>query len=207
MSLTLRLTVVLLSVSTAFPADVTNSMVSDAYMREKLFQRFLAESQKADKESNRSELNDQSYTNVMRLIFDGLIVHPSFGYRWDEVPAPTMTSSNGIAAVDAFVAKNGWDMQKDGFVFSVLAPDKSKAIRGLPWTAIHDREFPAVTHDGILYVFFKGWHHNNQGVAYNPKTNAFVRGMAAFKPVGQHWYVWKTTDDLSIGPQQYEGTK
>lgn len=73
-------------------------------------------------------------------------------------------------------------------------------------TEIHDREFPAVTHDGIRYVFFTGWHYNNQGVAYNPETNTFGRGMAAFKPIGQHWYVWAMTDHLWKGPQQYEGT-
>ncbi len=207
MKLLLVFAAVLVSVSFAFAADVASSTDSEALLRGKLFQRFLAESQEVDKELNRSQRHDQSYTNGMRLIFDTMVVHPSFGYRWDEVPAPTMTGSNAMAAVDTFVATNGWDMQRDGIVFSVLAPDKSKVIRGLPWTAIHGREFRAVTHDGILYVFFTGWHHNNRGVAYNPNTNTFARGMAAFKSVGQHWYAWATTDDLTTGPQQYEGIR
>jgi hypothetical protein len=92
------------------------------------------------------------------------------------------------------------------FLCSPLATDRSKEIHGLPWTEIHDRDFPAVTHDGILYVFFTGWHYNNQGVAYNPETNAFAPGFAAFKPIGQHWYAWATTDDSWKGPQQYEGS-
>ncbi len=140
-------------------------------------------------------------------MFNQMVIHPSFGYHWDEVPAPTMTGSNDMAAVNAFIAANGWDMHKDWSVFSGFAPGKTKPILGLPWTAIHDREFPAVTHGGILYVFFTGWHHNCNGIAYNPKTNTFAPGLAGFKHIGLHWYVWATADDTTKMAQEYEGAK
>jgi hypothetical protein len=160
----------------------------------------------------RTEMGITNVDEMMKMpLFRDVIVHPAFGIYWDEVPAPTMTNSTAMGAVDAFVSTNGWNMQKDGRVFCpysrpTVGPDWSKPIRSLPWTEIYDREFPAVTYNGILYVFFTGWHGNNKGVAYNPKTNAFVTSLAAIKPIGQHWYAWATTDDLSKGPQQYEGT-
>jgi len=160
-------------------------------------------------ERMRTEMGIPDTSNMMKQLpmLRASIVHPAFGLYWNEVPAPTMTGTNAMAAVDAFVSTNGWDMQTDGIIYlSPLAPDKSKFIRGLPWTEIYDREFPAVTHNGILYVFFTGWHYNDQGVAYNPNTNTFVRGLAALKPIGQHWYAWKKTDDTWEGLHQYEGT-
>lgn len=177
-------------------ADLTTTNDTEAAQWQRIYDRM------------RTEMGITNPEEEMKIpLFRSIVVHPAFGIYWDEVPAPTMTNSNAMAAVDAFVSTNGWDMQKDGIVFcSPLAPDKSKIIRGLPWKEIHDREFPAVTYDGILYVKFTGWHYNDRGVAYNPKTNAFARGFAAFKPIGQHWYVWATTDDLWKGPQQFEGT-
>jgi len=156
----------------------------------------------------RTEMGITNVEAMMKIpLFRARIVHPAFGIGWDEVPAPTMTGTAAMTAVDAFVFTNGWDMQTNGIVFcSLAAPDKSKAICGLPWTEIHDRGFPAVTHNGILYVMLTGWHWNNQGVAYNPMTNTFASGMGAFKPIGQHWYAWVMTEDLWKGPQQYEGT-
>jgi len=195
----------------AFAAEITITNETEEAQMEQLFQRYLKEQRdilsKAPTNFDVSFMTNLD-TPLVRADFKQLVVHPSFGYRWDEVPAPTVTTTNAMAAVDAFVSTNGWDMQTDGMVFcSPLAPDKSKVIRGLPWTVIHDREFRAVTHAGILYVFFTGWHWNDHGVAYNPNTNAFAWRMAAFKPIGQHWYVWATTDDNWKGPQQYEGSK
>ena len=178
-----------------FAGDGTPTNESEAVQREKLYQRFVKEMRELVSKSPTNE--DISYiTNDLNTPFDReqfnqMVVHPSFGWHWDEVPARTMTGSNAMAEIDSFIATNGWDMQKDGMVFTVLAPDKSKPMRGLPWEVIHDREFLAVTHDGILYVWFKGWHHNDSGIAYNPKTNVFARDRA-FKPIGQHWYVWAT---------------
>jgi type II secretory pathway pseudopilin PulG len=197
-------------VISAFAADTTVTNDSEAAQQERLYQRFLKEIR---------EVQSKALTNVdvsfmtnydtafLREHFKQMVVHPSFGYRWDEVPAPTMTGSNALAAVHAFITANGWDMQKDGCIFTVIVPDKSKPIRGLPWTVIHEREFRAVTHNGILYVHFTGWHHDCDGVAYNPKTNDFAPGIVGFKPIGQHWYVWAQTDPPEKLAKEYEGSK
>jgi len=193
----------------AFAGDGTTTNESEAVQREKLFQRALKEMrEEQSREPSNSILRSLNWdTPGGREVFNQMVVHPSFGYRWDEVPAPTMTGSNAMAAIDSFIATNGWDMQKDGYVCCVLGPDRSKLVRGLPWTVIHDREFPAVTHNGILYVWFSGFHHDSDGVAYNPKTNEFAKGMN-YKPIGEHWYVWAEVDDpLQKHIQVYEGTK
>ncbi len=65
----------------------------------------------------------------------------------------------------------------------------------------------AVTHNGVFYVKLRGWHHNLNGVAYNPNTNFFAPGIVGFKPIGYHWYVWAVTDDTRTFTQVYEGTK
>jgi hypothetical protein len=135
-----------------------------------------------------------------------IIVHPSFGIWWDEVPAPTLKDGGAMAAVNAFVATNGWNMQT-GMLGRFNFVKMMKPIRGLPWKEIYDREFQAVTHNGILYVVLKGWHYNDSGIAYNPKTNSFAPSIAGFKPLGDHWYAWAQPEDpitLSIG---YEGGK
>jgi hypothetical protein len=190
----------------AFAGDNTVTNESEAAQRERLYQRFLRE-MREDMSKIDTNANSALDTPFTRRMFDQMVVHPSFGYRWDDVPSPTMTGSNAMTEIDSFIATNGWDMQKDGVVFlSVMASDKSKPMSGLPWKTVHDRKFPAVTHDGILYVWFTGWHYNDRGVAYNPKTNMFARGMS-FKPVGQHWYVWATSDSGDYGPHEYEGAK
>lgn len=194
----------------ALAADMTVTNESEAAQQEQLFQRFLKEMRKAQFEAPTN--TDVSYltnldTPTFREYFKRMVVDPSFGYRWDEVPAPTMTGSNAMAAVNAFVATNGWDMQKDGGVFCVAFPDKSKPMRGLPWTVIHNREFRAVTYNGILYVFFTGFHDDSSGVAYNPNTNTFTTGIDGFKPIGQHWYVWIQPEEYVKLAQEYEGAK
>jgi hypothetical protein len=192
-------------------ADTTVTNDTKAIQQEQLFQRFLKEMRKMQSKAptnvDVSFMTNYYYTPEFReYFFNQMVVDPSFGYRWDEVPVPTMKGTNAMDAIYGFIATNGWDMQKDGCIFSIT-PDKSKRIGGLPWTVIHDQEFPAVTHDGILYVFFTGWHWNDHGVAYNPSTNTFAPNMAGFKPIGRHWYVWATTDDGQMLSQEYEGTK
>ena len=181
---------------------------TEAVQMERLFQRFVKEMH--DQQSKVPTNVDISYfkhfeTPEFHTVFTQMVVTPSFGYRWDTVPAPTMTGTNTMASVDAFIATNGWEMQKDGAVFSAFGSSQEKPIRGLPWAAIHEREFPAVSHGGVLYVFFNGWHHNNSGVAYNPRTNDLV--MPGFKPIGQHWYVWATSDTGERFEQVYEGSQ
>jgi hypothetical protein len=106
-----------------------------------------------------------------------------------------------MTAVNSFVLTNGWNMQTG--TLGRLAFTKMKGIRGLPWKEIHDREFRAVTHNGILYVKLKGWHYNDSGVAYNPNTNSFARSITGFKPLGNHWYVWAQPEDPVTLPKRY----
>jgi hypothetical protein len=146
--------------------------------------------------------NFLQYTNVP--IIRDLVVHPSFGIWWHEIPSPTLTGTVAMASVTSFVATNGWNMHT-GSLGALVFVKNRKRIRGLPWEAIRDREFQAVTHDGVLYVILRGWHHNYTGVAYNPKTNAFPRGIVGFKPLHDHWYAWSQPETPITLPQQYEG--
>ena len=172
--------------------------------KEELFEAFskLMLSGLEDERFTPEELNQS-----IRFAFERYLIHPSFGRSWDEIPAPTMTASTAMDAVNSFVEANGWNMQEDGNLFSHYGrtEDQSKPIQGLPWQAINDRSFKAVTHAGVLYVYFDGFHYNFSGVAYNPHTNRFARALAAFKPIGKKWYVWQTRDAPSKGPQIYEG--
>jgi len=202
-------------VISAFAADSTVTNVSPSDQEERLFQRYLKEMrEQMAKEPTNSDLSFLTNldTPTDREIFHKMIVDPSFGYRWDEVPAPTIVGSNALSAVSAFVATNGWNMQTNDCIFDCIfgdESDKSKLMSGLPWVVIREREFPAVTHDGILYVFFGGFHHDGHGVAYNPNTNRFSATMDAFEPIGQHWYVWAFDHEFPHppAPQKYEGSK
>lgn len=152
--------------------------------------------------TNRSELTNGFWTTFVR----GFIVHPSFGVAWDEVPPPTLTNAAAMRAVEDFTTTNGWNMHTNRLVFS-YGDEQTKPIRGLPWAVIKDREFPALTHRGVLYVILRGWHHNLSGVAYNPKTNAFADAIVGFRPLAGHWYVWAQPEDPITLPQVYEGQK
>ena len=152
--------------------------------------------------TNQTELTNLIWTNLVR----GYIVHPSFGLAWDEVPPPTLTNAGAMRAVEAFIETNGWNMHTNRLVFS-YGDEQTRPIRGLPWGVIKDREFPALTHRGVLYVVLRGWHHNLSGVAYNPNTNAFADAIAGFKPLAGHWYVWAQPDNPIKLPQVYEGQK
>ena len=193
----------------SFAADNTND--SPAAQKERLYQRFVKEMQEMQK-SAPSNLN-LSFTNeaALRVVFESMVVDPSFGLRWDEVPAPTLQGSNAMSAVNAFVATNGWNMQTNDCLFDcVRDEDKFKRIRGLPWAAIHEQEFDALTHDHILYVFFRGFHHDGTGIAYNPNTNHFAASINSFKPIGQHWYAWAYDHEFppsASQPKIYEGAK
>ena len=205
-----------------FAADNAIANYSPAVQKERLYQRFLKEMQQRMQEMQKLDPSNElnlSFTNAesqeaFRAVFESVIVDPSFGLKWDEVPAPTLVSSNAMSAVNSFVATNGWNMQTNDCIFDCISGDdndtKSKPIRGLPWAVIHDQEFPAVTHDHILYVFFRGFHHDGHGVAYNPDTNYFAATIDSFKPIGQHWYAWEFDHEFRSSvpqPQVYEGTK
>jgi len=139
-----------------------------------------------------------------RILFELMYVHPILGTTWDGIPPPTMTGSNAMGSVNAFIAANGWNMH-DGRLIFTWGVDRPKAIRGLPWEPIHDWEFAALTHSHILYVMLRGGHHSVHGVAYNPGTNSFAPDIAGFKPLKDHWYVWAQPDDPIRLPQIYEG--
>ena len=185
--------------------QVTNSSTNtDTDVREILFQRFLDEERKTGIFTN----YDLKFTNSARWIFDRVVLDPSFGLAWDEIPPPTMHDSNAMESVLGFVKTNGWNMETNSLLFESYIEGKvhSKPIKGLPWGVIKDREFPAMTHNGILFVMLEGWHHNLNGVAYNPKTNAFPSITRGFKPLAEHWYVWASPEDPIALTQQYEGT-
>ena len=129
-----------------------------------------------------------------------------FGPYWFSTPSPTIAATNAMAAVDAFLATNGWNMSTGGVSFTWGFTERDmKPIHGLPWLEIKDREFPAVTSGGILYVLLDSFSHIASGVAYNPKTNRFAEAISGFKPLGGHWYAWVQPDDPEARPQQYEG--
>ena len=205
----------------SFAADNSGTNDSPAAQKERLFQRFVKEMQQRMQEMQKLDPSnlDLSFTNAeaqsaLRVVFESAIVDPSFGLEWDEVPAPTLVGSDAMSAVNSFVATNGWNMQTNDCIFDCISDDGdqaiSKPIHGLPWAVIHEQEFPAVTHDGILYVFFRGFHHDGHGVAYNAHTNHFVATIDSFKPIGQHWYVWAFDHEFPptvAQPQIYEGAK
>ncbi len=109
-----------------------------------------------------------------------------------------------MSAVESFVAQNGWQMQSGGLVFTYWDVP-TKPLRGLPWKEIKDREFPAITHRGVLYVVLKAWHHDCHGIAYNPNTNTFAPAINGFTPLGSHWYAWAQTEIPGRLKQRYEG--
>jgi hypothetical protein len=202
----------------SFAADNAITNDSPAAQKERLYQRFLKEMlpemQKLDPSNSVWSFTNAEAQSSLRMVFETVIVDPSFGLKWDEVPAPTLTDSNALSAVNSFVATNGWTMQTNDWVFDSISDDdsqdKSKPIRGSPWAVIREREFPAVTYAGVLYISFCGFHHDGHGIAYNPHTNNFSGAIDAFKPIGQHWYVWEFDHEFpprDPQPQIYEGAK
>src|SRR5579863_2907584 len=108
-----------------FAADTTLTNDSQAAQKERLYQRFVKEMQQKMEEAQKSEPSNGlnlSFTNaeeraVLRSVFESMIVDPSFGLNWDEVPAPTLTGSNAMSSIDSFVAANGWNMQTNDCIF------------------------------------------------------------------------------------------
>jgi len=185
------------------PASATNIKT----LREQLFHRFLRKMYNIELMENSGvvEKREPDYTNMMRTLFEPYIVDPTLGLEWDEVPAPSLTNAAAMDPILNFIKTNGWNMASGDIFGEMTRTNPMKSIRGLPWAAIKEREFPGVTSAGILYVLFTGWHHNLRGVAYNPETNTFTGRLAGFVPIGQHWYAWVTSDDPETTVQQYEG--
>ncbi len=143
-------------------------------------------------------------TNVskdqLELFYNFIVVHPSFGIGWDEVPAPTLKDTNAMDAVNAFIAANGWNMHTG---LPLVAVMQRKSINGLPWEEIKDHPFEGVTCEGILYIPLRGFGTESDGIVYNPGTNKFPGMINGFKPIGGHWYVWKQTMVPSQGKEDY----
>ena len=185
----------LLAFALSEAAEVTATNDAEAAQWQKIYERF------------RTEMRITNVEEMMRIpIFRAKIVHPAFGIYWDEVPGPTLTNGSAMASVNAFIATNSWNMHTNRL--GPFAWVKNwKPIRGLPWREIEAREFQATTHNGILYVWFTGWHYNDNGVAFNPKTNTFPKSILGFKPLANHWYAWAQRDDGLVMTQAYEGQK
>jgi hypothetical protein len=128
--------------------------------------------------------------------------------RWDSKPGHYVRGTNAMAGVSTFIVTYGWNSStnvEDLWHWDNLHPHY---IQGVPWSRLESQQFPALTHDGILYVLSNpGWHGDYGGVAYNPQTNRFPKlDGFGFKPIGDHWYVWGMPE-LSGGmhlPQIYE---
>jgi hypothetical protein len=97
---------------------------------EKLYQRFVREMKAAQSNLPADERITNFDTPFMREDFKRTVVHPSFGLRWDEVPAPSMTNINAMAEVDAFVATNGWNMETNNCAFDCM--EKRHQIQSHP---------------------------------------------------------------------------
>ena len=127
---------------------------------------------------------------------------------WEVMETPDVTGKQGMAAVEAFVASNGWEMVSSPLAFS-YGTTNARLLQGLPWTRLSARGYPALTHGGILFVALYGFHHDVVGVAYNPNTNTFPPEVLGFKSLTNHWYVW-TCAELHPSTKltrRYEGQK
>jgi hypothetical protein len=101
---------------------------------------------------------------------------------------------DAMKGVTDFIKANGWEMSTNTGELYCEESDP-KVIRDLPWRRYKNKQFPAWTQAGILYVLSNpGWHNDCGGIAYNPNSNRFSSNIECFKPIGGHWYVWWTTD-------------
>jgi hypothetical protein len=116
---------------------------------------------------------------------------PYNGFSYDSVSRP-LTNSNAMAGVQQFVRSNGWQMQTGNILFVTLG-DKMRPLAGIPWKGLTQKQYDAITCDGILYVPLRGFGAESDGIAYNPKTNRFPVTVNGFVPVGAGWYAWKQT--------------
>ena len=186
-----------------------------------LFSAHACAAESEDQEWRRIEERmrvERGITNFLQMtnipVIRDIVTHPSFGIWWHEVPPPDITNRSAMAAINAFIATNGWRML-EGFSMTEDRPfsfAKARPIRGLPWGAIREREFFALTHNGILYVVFSGSHHDYNGVAFNPQTNKFPDRIQGFISLGGHWYSWVHPEDWRRPGdppirQEYEGQR
>jgi hypothetical protein len=146
-------------------------------------------------------LHERGFTNLAEAdlrrdfsvwITNMFTVHAGLPVRIADWPAPQLSDTNRLVQIRGFIEKHGWEMY-DGERFIIGMGVQTQPIRGLPWMEIAERTFPAVTHDGILYVVLMGFGPESGGVAWNPSTNRFDSMINGFKPLGGGWYYWKQT--------------
>lgn len=127
---------------------------------------------------------------VPLLVSAALLVLVGCTREWDAMTAPDVQGKAAMASVDKFVQSYGWNMQRSEWLFKTNGRP-ARMIRGLPWKRLKGDEFPAVTHNGILYVLLnRGPGEERSGVAFNPQTNLFASPVRGFRPIGGRWYVW-----------------
>jgi len=216
-----RLTIILLVFATAAGArDMQPQEESEAAKKARMYQEYIQNLREGiaqlaaligtnppteERLSLSNFDNSPILQDIARRRFEEIWIHSSFGLSWDTIPPPTIRGSNATVEVDRFIAENGWHMLTNDWPPLITIQECGKPIHGLPWEAIRDRTFKAATFDGILYIPLCGYMvMGSSGLAYNPETNRF-RSVWEFKPIGDHWYVWRQTDDASNDRSYYEG--
>ena len=158
-------------------------------------------------------LHERGFTNIAEAdlrrdssiwITNMLTVHAALPLRIADWPPPDLVGTNRMVSILRFVEEHGWNMdQREHFMMPAL---RGPEVTGLPWTAIAELKYPAVTRDGILYVALNGFGPESGGVAWNPRTNPFDPMINGFKPLGGGWYYWKQTMSPSQpGDRTYDG--
>lgn len=127
---------------------------------------------------------------VLPWLILGMLALTACHRSWDEVSGPDRSERKAMASVNKFIESYGWNMQRSGFLFETNGKP-ARLIRDLPWKEMQNKQYPAVTYDGVLYVLLeRGPGGNRSGVAYNPLTNMFVPSVRGYRPIGSRWYVW-----------------
>lgn len=134
---------------------------------------------------------------VSALALIGMLALTACHRNWDEATAPDITGRGSMAPVHKFIESYGWNMQRSGFLFETNGKP-ARLLRGLPWKEMQDKQYPAVTYGGVLYVLLeRGPGGDRSGVAYNPLTNMFVSSVRGYRPIGSRWYVWVQPENQS----------
>ncbi len=128
---------------------------------------------------------------------------------WERIQNPDLKGKTAMAAVDSFLATNGWSMNKSPFALFRPGGGRQGLLQGVPWSSLTNTAYVALTSNGILYVALKSSVNGVTGVAYNPNTNRFPKEVAGFKPLADHWYAWTfLAEDPATRPKltrRYEG--
>lgn len=124
-------------------------------------------------------------------------------HPWSEFSYSMLTNASAMQNVLGFIKSNGWNMATTDILEDSTAANAMKPIQGLPWERLQYGKFDAVTSKGVLYVFLTGWDRRFTGISYNPKTNAFISSIF-FKPIGMHWYIWASGENVLPSIRQYE---